>query len=826
MFIRISSALLFIYLTTGTLCAAEKNPFDEATPTDLSTLKIELSAKECYEREPLDLTVSWSVNEKLQDISAVQLRVPILADKRFKVYVNHFEPAPKNDAQKQNKLKQNAVGVPVSGLRCIAEKVSYKKEADAGSTLIMRFVVVPQFSGPLRLNAAAVAFAARKVPPNKGTNLGGHTYAPWFNNRFFEADLKKYHKIYSTTTSPMELSVKPLPKPIPKNFTGAFEPFNFLVHADPTRVGLGSPIKLTLTTGELTYPRCFSVPASFWQFDPHRIFIAEEEAPTEIDQGCVSISQIATVSDIKVRQIPKLRLSYLDREKGMFVQCSSPALPLIVTRETVGDDLWSIVALAGIKNLLVKSEQGITPLYSPEAVQQGMLVSGRDVRLYFLPLAIFLFLPVGYWICIRLLELRRFHTDNPQARPRRRALGHFRKNLKKIDKGQNAHRELYYLLCHYFATVCDIRPGALTLQDMRNFLAQNKKSDLEKKKYDEALTQLYEELRHPIYSRENEQVELASLTKRALEIVSFAQRDTDFSDVPSRRVWGLQSLLLLGASLSLFVGLFYAYTQNKTSGFQTVEARQQREVTLQDAEKLFSSAAELYANSPREARSEFASAAALYEITARELPYPAKAQINAATAWFLAGNLGKASCLYQQAQIAGGDAEVTTPGLEAVRHLAADSFQVPQDWWSTTWRTITGWFTEQRFAVGFCVFYTLGFILLTLHRLLGLRRIWSVATFALAALLLLPVLATLSSWFIPQRGAVIISQTMVRQGNADFYEPLYRVPLHCGAEFKVLPTPEGVRHKQGWIYVEFPDQQRGWIETNAVALTFIRPQKP
>ena len=54
-------------------------------------------------------------------------------------------------------------------------------------------------------------------------------------------------------------------------------------------------------------------------------------------------------------------------------------------------------------------------------------------------------------------------------------------------------------------------------------------------------------------------------------------------------------------------------------------------------------------------------------------------------------------------------------------------------------------------------------------------------------------------------GVLISSEVVVRKGDGEAYEPQFTEPLHQAVEFKVI------EHRHGWIHIELPDGNRGWV---------------
>lgn len=61
-------------------------------------------------------------------------------------------------------------------------------------------------------------------------------------------------------------------------------------------------------------------------------------------------------------------------------------------------------------------------------------------------------------------------------------------------------------------------------------------------------------------------------------------------------------------------------------------------------------------------------------------------------------------------------------------------------------------------------------------------------------------------------GVLITDGVVVRKGNGETYNPQFAQPLHQGVEFRVL------EERSGWVHIELPDSNRGWVRDREVTL--------
>lgn len=65
---------------------------------------------------------------------------------------------------------------------------------------------------------------------------------------------------------------------------------------------------------------------------------------------------------------------------------------------------------------------------------------------------------------------------------------------------------------------------------------------------------------------------------------------------------------------------------------------------------------------------------------------------------------------------------------------------------------------------------------------------------------------------LPTAGVLVADEVIVRKGDGEGYDRQFKQPLHDGVEFVVLEI------RGGWVHMELPDQNRGWVQRRDVEL--------
>lgn len=224
------------------------------------------------------------------------------------------------------------------------------------------------------------------------------------------------------------------------------------------------------------------------------------------------------------------------------------------------------------------------------------------------------------------------------------------------------------------------------------------------------------------------------------------------------------------------------------------------------------------APSPDARAAAFRHAAELYSVALDDGPRNGALEYNAANAWLLAGDVGRAVLHYRRAlEIRPGDPRVTA-NIATARGRRRDSFdEAPTRALTDTllfWHHGLPLRAKTTVALGA---WSLGFVLLAVGAWLapgrlgraGCRRcggVALVAAFALGA----SAGVDLRAQAVRDGAVVLADEVALRTGDGESYPARYENPIHSGAEVRV------VEERAGWVDVELPDGKRGWVRADAV----------
>lgn len=182
------------------------------------------------------------------------------------------------------------------------------------------------------------------------------------------------------------------------------------------------------------------------------------------------------------------------------------------------------------------------------------------------------------------------------------------------------------------------------------------------------------------------------------------------------------------------------------------------------------------------------------------------------------GDVGRAIVYYRRAlRLAPGDERIQK-NLHVARDLC--QLQIPLPAASAAVETLFFWHFGTSLAARLkvaLVLYAL-FWLLMLVRLMVPQRApafeWTVRVFAAVLL----ILAASVAWeTVTQRnqieGVVVASETALRKGNGDYYEPQLDRPLTAGVEFRVLESRQDVQGA-AWYLIRLRDGKEGWLRAD------------
>jgi hypothetical protein len=235
---------------------------------------------------------------------------------------------------------------------------------------------------PLRVTVGAtVLIPAGGSRP--GGSMGGD---PFFGNDlmadFFNQRQMQEKKIQLVSPE-IPLTVLPLPaEGKPEDFNGAIGRFTLEVKAQPTEVGPGDPITLTMTvrgTGNFdrVEPPAFSGNGEWKSYTPTTKF-TPGAAP---GQGSKVFEQAIIVKDPAITAIPPLSFSFFDPETRQYQTLHSAAIPLRVSgADNAGKDETLTAAGNGREQRLDDQEGGKRQENTSEPKEKGDTIANQPGR--------------------------------------------------------------------------------------------------------------------------------------------------------------------------------------------------------------------------------------------------------------------------------------------------------------------------------------------------------------------------------------------------------------------------------------------------------------
>jgi hypothetical protein len=411
--------------------------------TDQLDLEVELSKKQCYEGQPVVMTVKFYISA---DIGDFQINIPAFTGDDF--YIE--EPDVTNPQAKLYRLN-NDTTVMVS---------QYRVVHNSKESILLSFskVLIPKRSGKISMPpssvSAAVAVGRTRSRDPFDSFFGGQTQ----------------YRRFIVSSEPLDLEVVPLPdEGKPALFYGLVGQYTISASATPTNVNVGDPITLTIKIGggkylkPIQWPALENIPALADNFK-----IPTQKASPTIDDGFKVFTQTIRANNDKVTEIPPIPLAYFDAEQGRYVTATTEPIKL----EVAPTKILTNADLEGSDFVPVNREI--------EAIKKGLSANYDDLDtlndMSFSPLAALA--SPGYAViwAVPLLGLvssffiKLFWHTSPEkvaARRRRQACGKALGQLKKLAPIEAAQQneQLVSIMKQYIGEKFDRTAGSLTPDD-------------------------------------------------------------------------------------------------------------------------------------------------------------------------------------------------------------------------------------------------------------------------------------------------------------------------------------------------------------------------
>lgn len=732
-------------------------------------LSVELSQDSCYVGEPVLLTFTWTTSLSLNGMKGVDIRLPALADRHFRVREPQNAPSPDADAK-------NRIGVPVSHQRTICEFQDIERNGAPAMSLTFQRLLVPTQPGNLDLGPATLLCSYSKP---REAQFKGTRYPEYFDNDFFDQDVVGEFERLFVKSAPQKLEIKPLPREgQPANFSGLVGAFELDVSAEPAVVEARQPVNLRIEARGLAFPYLLELPplgdqaALGYSFD-----IPDDRARPKIEGSSAIFARTIYPLRETVAAVPALEFSYFDPVEKNYGVARSEAIPITVTRA----DAFAISEAqtsdgSKITTEVLVAEGGI---FHNRVGQQ--LLAPRDLGSWMhsaIFWAVALLAPplifLGFW---RFSQDVRDTRRDPEAARRSRAFRRFQRALRGLNPSHGAG-ELSKAVRRYVQERFDIAGVSAGEAELRRLL---KRCEVDESEAEDlaSLIAAADAVEFSDYKLESGGWEKS----RVLAVVRQVERHASRA-----AVW----MILLGFAGSVF-GADPAELVANAERY-LVEAN---EAALIDPQL----SGELYKRSAEQLE------ILIHDVGIRngDLFY------NLGNTYFLGGDVGRSILNYRRAELHRPADQQLLAALKYVRTQRADMF--PRGGWRANLKRAAFfhfYLTQPARVAIVLTLYAGIWIVAGLTMTTGGEWRWRTLTTLGIAFLLVGVSALIHATRDPAKQAVILDREVIaRKGDARIYDPAFTDPLHSGAEVKII------EQRRDWLHIRLEDGHTGWIPASS-----------
>jgi len=305
-----------------------------------------------------------------------------------------------------------------------------------------------------------------------------------FNDEFFEEDIfEDFFGRYEThaldlKSAEIPMTIIALPeKGKPKTFAGAVGRFNFDIKAEPKRVRVGDPIKLSMIIsgdGNLNTVIAPEIESK----EGLKIY----EPQVKIEGNAKIFEQIFMPMSENINEIPKVTFSFFDPKKGWYRSITKGPLAIDVLPPKKGEELKIVESPGFLGEPLLDEKLGKDIIYIKES--PGKLTQkGRYLykNAFFLLLQL---LPLILLIAVVTIFKRneKLRTDTRYARRLRAAKSAKKglikaKQLLKEKKVAEFYGEVFKTLQEYLGNKFHLPPGGITINVVDEVLKPRHVSD-------------------------------------------------------------------------------------------------------------------------------------------------------------------------------------------------------------------------------------------------------------------------------------------------------------------------------------------------------------
>lgn len=791
----------------------------------------EINKSDIYLGQSIRLTTSWTFDYPVAAFKDVNLHIPSLLEKHFRVV------KPWNKADENSK---KSIGLPVNGQRQIAH---WENLENNQVRIFFDTVIKPNRVGQYQIEPATLLTAVlnknessdnqtSKKKNNKGKKkFKGTQYLAYYNNQFFETlnDQEQVRRELSKSTA-LTLNVKALPANAPSNFSGIIGRPVIQASAQPKKVKKGEAIQYALTIVHpdietLTIPPLTQYPSITQSFK-----LPAEPSISMSNTGSSVISHSIFPRRADIGAIPELTLNYFEPSSGLYRDVIIDNLPITVDENAS----FNFSDIEGSKNIVLKN--AIIP--DPEGIwalrwqkQSNTSAKGHTSlnQLFKQP-----------WLWLMLLLLPPVVVTLFLIKPLRQRL--YQQRLKhpvsQLHAALKKGGDPLLHLSKYCYLRFDLTPSKLNSSNVKSTLAKYLKDNASRDnngeiknnyRITELTTQLscwlaqyqarYTQQEHEISTDEEKQL-LTIIDK--LEQCLPVYQQTDRNSASSSILFAsINNMITTGVFLILLGGTSYSnVTSANELSAQSQAPNQAQNVTIESLHYAHQQALQLSIDSPHKGRIAHGKVAEqLASFIDDDTRNKASLFYDIGTSWFHAGRYGDSILWLRRAQNITNNNDVNDHTLvQTLSHNLAqarakrldqlpDNFSPP--WQNQLQQVISSPPWIIMCWLGYAIFW-----LMAWRRTIGKDRNNKKLALGLVFVGVASISQVTNLTFKPQLSeAVITSQEVVsRKGPGLIFAPAFTAPLHEGAELVILKT-DGQ-----WSEVKLTNGEVCWLPSRVISL--------
>lgn len=323
------------------------------------------------------------------------------------------------------------------------------------NTVQQTYALIPLKSGKLTMPSVKVDVTIQE--PVQSQKQGGNFYFQFNTTRSVNKTL---------SAAPIELNIKPLPQPIPANFTGLVGDFGLQVSANPKTLKKGETITMELALSGSGNIKQAILPAYEWP--DFKVYADKPQLELVRSVTGLSGKKVFKMALIPLKsgdlKIPQIDLSYFDPTQGEYKTLTSPAVALSV--QDAGNAQTRFTTTVQDDPVI---ESPLPQKTIPVSVSEAEIVSYSTFNWSWILTALsWLLIP-----CILLLLSLVSKAKKETIKYNKHSSQVFKKMQQKSVEQKEDVKDFLKLLQSYFAKRFSKKAQALTAMDVKLLLNEN-----------------------------------------------------------------------------------------------------------------------------------------------------------------------------------------------------------------------------------------------------------------------------------------------------------------------------------------------------------------